>query len=136
MYSRCTVQQGGVIQHFFAIFEKLHVSADQSFHFQKIAGTLNMNIFLKFAESFLICTIKEQSPRRKFEIKNCLIFFKNSQKWSKWFLICTGQNKICFWGSLQFLLSNKQKNKFCFKCNLYKCFFYVLAHYRVTVHIF
>ena len=43
--------------------------ARQSFLFQKIAGTLKMNIKIKF------------------EIKSCLIFFKNSQKWPKQFLI-------------------------------------------------
>ena len=31
--------------------------------------------------------IKKQSPIRKFEIKSCLVFFKNPQKWPKQFLI-------------------------------------------------
>ena len=66
--------------------------ARQSFPFQKIAGTLKMNIFLwKFAESTLY--IKEQSPRRNFEIKSWLIFLKNYQKWPKRFLICTEETQ-------------------------------------------
>ena len=61
--------------------------------------------------------------------------FYNSQKWSKRFLICTGENN--FWGvSLQFLLLNKLKNKFCFSCNLINLFLKNCAHFRVTVQIF
>ena len=35
--------------------------------------------------------IKEQSPRRKFEIKSCSLFFKNSQKWSNGLLSVQGK---------------------------------------------
>ena len=61
--------------------------AGQSFPFQKIAGALIINIFLceNLQNPFLY--IKEQSPIIKFEIKSCSIFFKNSQKWPKRFLI-------------------------------------------------
>ena len=94
---------------FFAIFEKLHISADiflggqfpkkrqtspractlhewQSFHFQKIAGAFNMNIFCENLQNPSLY-FKEQWKIRKLEIKSCLIFIFFLQKWSKRFLI-------------------------------------------------
>ena len=49
--------------------------AGQSFHFQKIAGTLNKNFCITNLPNTHTSYIKEQSQRRKFEIKSCLIFF-------------------------------------------------------------
>ena len=88
--------------------------ARQSFPFQKIAGTFEYFFFNLQKPSLYI---KEQSPIRKFEIKSFLIV-KNSQKWSKRFLIYTGGNQTVFWFLFSFLLLNKLKNKFCFRCNL------------------
>ena len=67
-----------------------------SFHFFKIAGTLNMNFLWKICR-ILPCAmcIIEQPPRRKFEIKSWFIFFspKNCHNgfWS-------AQGKTNFWG--------------------------------------
>ena len=41
-----------------------------------------------------------------------------------------------FWVSLHFLLLNKLRNTFSFKCNLQKCKIKVEQFYRVTVNIF
>ena len=59
----------------------------QSFHFQKIA-VRKKNENVQNPSSY----IKKQLPRRKFEIKSCLVFFL--QKLSKQFLFCTGENKF------------------------------------------
>ena len=41
------------------------------------------------------------------------------------------------WVSLQFMLLNKLKNIFCFRCNLYKCEIKkICPHFMVTVQIF
>ena len=71
--------------------------ARQSFNYQKIAGTLNMNIFLKICRILLYTYINEQLPRRKFEIK-----------------FPEGKTNIY----LPFWLLHKLKNKFCFRCKL------------------
>ena len=41
-------------------------------------------------------TKQKKSPKRNTEIKSCLIILKNSQKWSKRFLICTEENQKKF----------------------------------------
>ena len=81
--------------------------------------------------------IKEQSPRRKFEIKGCLVFFKNSQKWSKRFLLCT--RKTNFWGGFSLVFAFKQANEqVLFQVQLLKMLKknIVFVHFRVTVQIF
>ena len=88
-----------MIYNFFVIFEKLHVSADQVYIFLEVSSKNLVNfaagarvtraakfLFSKnrrelkyeyFFENFRnpFFYFKEQLPRRKFEIKSCLIFF-------------------------------------------------------------
>ena len=86
--------------HFFAIFKNGHIAIDwlyffyefnskksaaqQNFHFQKITGTLKINIFLSWREPSSY--IKDQSPKIEFKIRACLVFF---------LFFKNGEN--CFW---------------------------------------
>ena len=62
-------------------FQKIGEFCRQNFHFQKITGTLKMNIFFKswHEPSFYI---KDQLPKIEFKIRDCLaffLFFKNGE---------------------------------------------------------
>ena len=96
----------------------------QSFNFQKIAGTLNRNIFLKNLQNPSLY-IKEQSSRRKFKIKSWLIFFKNSQKWSKQFWSVQGKTHLLGGFSSVFCVLTSERTNFVSG-----------AHFRVTFQIF
>ena len=95
------------------------------FSFSKYSETLNW--------IFFFCRILPYTSKNNSQ--KLLIFFLNSQKRSKQFLICTGENKknvrfssvFAFW---------QAKEQILFQVQPLQMFFYVLAHFRVTVHIF
>ena len=87
----------------------------QSFHCQKIVGSLNIKFFENVQNSSLY--IKEESPRRKFEMQSCLIFFFLSKMVKTVFDLYRWELN-CFGVSLQRLRLNKLKNKFYFRFNL------------------
>ena len=66
----------------------------------------------KFAETFLIYNIREQSTKIKFEIKICLIFFSFFQKWATLYLICTRE---------KYFFTKQAKEKFYFQVQPLKC---------------
>ena len=82
--------------------------------FYKITGTLKMNIVLKNLQrpSFYI---NEHSPKRKFILKKFKHFILGSQNGHKG-LGQREKNLV----SLHFLLLNKLKITFCFRCKLKK----------------
>ena len=82
----------------FLLIRSAILAARQSFHFQKITGTLKINIFLKTVRHLP----NTSKMYRKFEKKlfNFIFIF---QKWSKLFLIYTRSQYIFFF-SLHFLL--------------------------------
>ena len=73
------------------------MSQAPSFHYPKISGTFKKNIFSKKFQNPSLY-IKEQSPRRKFEIKSFFIL-KNGPNG---FLSLQVKNKKAAWVSFQF----------------------------------
>ena len=69
-----------------------------------ITGTLKINIFILFAETFLIQYIKEQTTKRKFEMKMCLIFFIFQIGLNGFTVFDLNNSKTIFLVSLHFLL--------------------------------
>ena len=114
---------------FFAIFENGHIAMDwlyfyefnlkksanfdacargararQSFHFQKITGTLKLNIFLIVQKSSFLH--QEQLWKIKFKIRICSDFYFIFQKWQKGFDLKNSFKNI-FFGSISPFLAFK-----------------------------
>ena len=89
----------------------------QRFNFQKITGTLKMNINIFFFK-YLSFTSLNTHEKENSKLKSVKTFYFRPPKWAKWFLTWTKKKSKLFWVSLNFLLSNKLRNSFCFRCNL------------------